>query len=266
MPTSSSRRRVTTSLFIGAVLGLTALAMPSAASAAEACVTAPTAATQPWATFAELPNVYVDYEALYATFPPAVIDLLETVDADFTQTELDALNASVGGLFTSISTQGQAIGDQIEAQKTSLVNALLAIDPASGPATDAIFDGFNDEIDASQYGAPVQTAFTGGITAIGTYLQSVQDAITASTPRPAVTSATTDPVAAIAASIGGFGDYVGGVVYGGAAALVIYEETCPAALAATGSSDPTPIAGGAAMLLLLGTGLVIARRRAHEAA
>jgi LPXTG-motif cell wall-anchored protein len=269
MSITPPRRAIKATVLIGTVLGLSALAMPTAASAAETCAptTTATAATQPWKTLSESPNLYLDIEAGLANVPTTWLSLLSTVDADFTQTEFDALSASMSAVLSDSGAATQAAGVQIDAQRATFDAALLAVDPNAVPAADALFDQWEAEVEASPYGTSFQPVFTGALSAVGDYLNAVQLAIT-NTPLavPVVTSATTDPINALGAGVKGFGSYIGGVFFGGAAAQVVYTVACTeeATLAATGSNDPTPLVGGAAILLLIGAAALIATRRRNS--
>lgn len=269
MPSTSSRRRLTFTLTVGALVSISALAMPTAATAAtaaEVCVdtTTVTAATQPWLVLSQGTNYYLDIEAAYAAVPAQLNTLLATVDADFTQTEYNTLSTSIASVLSTAGAVTATVGPLIDAQGTTLRAALLAIDPASGPATDAIFAAWEAEVDASQYGAPLNNQFNATLAAVSAYLQTVQAAITAATPVPVVSASTTTAVNAMGPAVAGFGDFAGDVFYGGAAELVAYEQTCTAALAATGS-DPGPATIGAGVLLLLGAGiLTIASKRREQ--
>ncbi|MCU1513029.1 MAG: LPXTG-motif cell wall anchor protein [Microbacteriaceae bacterium] len=266
MSITSPRRVIKASVLIGTVLGLSALAMPTAASAAETCVptTTATAQTQPWKTLSESPNKYLDIEAGLANVPTSWLPLLSTVDSDFTQTELDALNTSMSAVLADSGVATQAAGLEIEAQRATFEASLQQVDPGAVPAAEALFDQWNDVAEASPYGSSFQPTFTGALSAVGDYLTAIQQAITNTLPVPVVTSATTDPINALGTGVVGFGTYFGGIFYGGAAAQVVYTQVCTeeATLAATGSNDPTPFVGGAAILLLIGsTVLLVARRR-----
>lgn len=268
MPITTPHHRLKFVFVLGAVLGLTALAVPTAASAAQTCVTGtvPTAATQPWQIYSVTPNAFQDSEDAYETLLAEFGVLLATVNAGFTQVEFDALQASLLASQTTAQASLLAAGTVSNDQLTALEAGLNAADPANQAANLAILAGFEDAITASQYGAPLNTTFSTFFTGFGTYMNDIQAAITANTPRPTLPPALSDALDDTLASVDGFGAFAGDVFHGGAAAQVVFAQVCtetvaPAALAATGSNDPTPLIGGATLLLLVGAGVLVAARR-----
>lgn len=261
MPATSSRLRATAiSLSVGTLVALSAVAIPTAANAAETCVatTTPTAQTQPWADFAAGPNLFTTVDGEFDAFAAATLALLGTVDADFTQGELDALEveleaeldallAGMGPVFQSVLLNPPG------AQTEALIDALVIADPANAAAAEAIVIGWRDQFFATPYGDLETGVFT-YVDAIAAYLQSVQDAITAATPVPASPANLTVLSADVADATNGIGDYVQELFYDGAAAQVVFTQICTTtpALAATGPSAPSPLIGAGAGLLLLG--------------
>jgi LPXTG-motif cell wall-anchored protein len=266
VPTTSSRR-FSLALVAGAVLALSALAVPTAASAATACIpdVTPTAQTQPWADFASSPNQFVLLEASYLALLGAEQTFASSIQVGTTQVEYDALSVTAGGITTTAQADAMAANNAISASLTALSDALLLADPAHQVANQALIDGLGADTQTSQYGDSLNTLFTDYLTGIGTYLASVQTAILAMTPVPVEPTALTDNYTALIAAVDGFGAYAGNAYYGQASTYVIFA--CPTALAATGSGDPTPAVGGAAVVLLAGGILVlVARRRAGATA
>lgn len=263
MSSASPRRRLTLVLTVGALVGLTTLAMPTVATAAEVCVagTTPTAETLPWQTFAESPNQFVVAESAYSGMLAPIAAQLATVDADFTQSEYTAVQTAVGTAFTTAGTTANAALEVLAAQDEKLRTDLLAADPTHAAENEAILEGFNTVLDNSSYGTTFNTAFTTYLSELGTYLTAVQSAITANTPRPTVPASFTAASTALAAQIAGLGDFIQVNVYDAAGTHVVFPQVCSAALAATGSNDAAPIALGGALLLLAGAASVIAARR-----
>lgn len=263
MPTTSPRRRLQFGLVMGALVALSALAMPTAASAADACApgTTATSQTQPWLDFANSPNQFETVESAYETLVTTLLPLVATVDADFTQPEFDALSLAVSAAFSTAGTTANgataAFGDQV----TALETALLAADPANQAANEAIITGFGDTLEASAYGPGLNTIFNTFLAELGGYLTAVQDAITANTPRPVAPASLTDAIDALATGVDGIGAFVQTVFYDGAEAQVVWAEVC---LAATGGNDPTPLALGGGLLLLAGAGAAVVATKRRE--
>lgn len=267
MSTASPRRRLTLALTVGALVGLTTLAMPTVASAAEICVTGttPTAATQPWQTFAESPNQFVIVEDAYAAMVPTIAAQLATVDADFTQAEYDAMYAAVGAAFTGAGETSNAATTEFGAQEQKLIDDLLAVDPDSAAESQAFVDTIGDALENSPYASDFSGVYNNYLAELGAYVEAVQAAITAATPRPTVPASFTAASDAFAAGVVGLGAFIQLNVYDAAATHVVFAQECstapaPAVLAATGS-NPAPLAAGGGLLLLLGAVGVIAMRR-----
>lgn len=264
---SSSRSRATAITFlVGALVALSALAAPTAASAVETCTTTttPTAQTQPWQDFATAGNPLGPVEAAFAPFVDSSLELFGTVDADFTQAELDGLTTSITNLWgvagTAITEGFATFGDQ----RSDLAGALLVADPANEATWTAIMDGFNDQLTASQYGAPLNEAYGLFISGVGDYLSDIQDAITAVAPVPTTPPALTASGSALIVAVDGLADFFQ-LVYDGAAAQVVFTQSCVQTLAATGPSDQPRLITGAAGLLLLGvTAVAVAATRRRE--
>lgn len=263
MSSFSPRRRLTLSLTVGALVGLTTLAMPTVASAAEVCVTGttPTAATQPWQTFSESPNQFVIVEEAYAAMVPAIAEQVATVDADFTQAEYDTMYAAIGAAFTGASDTAGAATTEFGAQEQKLIDDLLAVDPDSAAAGQAFLDSIGAALENSPYASEFSGIYNNYLSELGAYVEAVQAAITAATPRPTVPASFTAASDAFAAGVEGLGAYIQLNVYDAAATHVVFAQECTAALAATGSNDPAPIALGGGLLLLLGAAGVVATRR-----
>ena len=269
MSSFSPRRRLALSLTVGALVGLTTIAMPTVASAAEVCVTGttPTAQTQPWQTFAESPNQFTIVEEAYAAMVPTIAEQLATVDADFTQAEYDTLYAAISAAFTGAGETSEAATTEFGAQEQKLIDELLAVGPDGAADGQAFLNGIGDAIENSPYGADFGAVYNNYLSELGTYVEAVQAAITASTPRPTVPASFTAASDAFAAGVEGLGAFIQLNAYDAAATHVVFAQECTAALAATGSNDPTPIALGGGLLLLAGAvGLIVARRREVEAA
>ena len=268
MSSASPRRRLTLALTVGALVGLTTLAMPTVATAAEVCVasTTPTAETQPWQTFAESPNQFVLVQDAYEGMLAPIAAQLATVDADFTQNEFTAMQTAVGAAFIGAGESANAAVEVFAQQEEKLQTDLLAADPTHEAENQAILDGMSAALENSSYGTTLNTVFTTYLSELGTYLESVQAAITASTPRPTVPGSLTAASDALAAGVVGLGDFIQVNVYDAAGAQVVFPQVCTTVaaaptLAATGSNDVAPIALGGALLLLAGAAGVIAARR-----
>ena len=262
MPITTPRHRFFFAGVVGAVVALSALAMPTAASAAEVCGpgTSPTAQTQPWQDFANSPNPYVTVEAAFPTFVPTIAAALSTVDADFTQAEFDALTATIGNANTTTGATTAAALSAYSDQLAALSAGLQAADPAHQATNEAIIQGWADAEQASPYGTALSINLTVYSTELFNYLIAVQDAITADTPRPTVPGSLTTALAAFGAGFVGLADFAQVTFYDGAAAQVVCS------LPATGAGDPGPatIAGG--LLLLLGAAITIVATRRRELA
>lgn len=271
MPTTSPRRRLPIMLSVGALVALSALAMPTAASAAEVCTptTTPTAETLPWQTFAQSPNQFDLVEAAYEGVLPVISAQLGTVDADFTQVEYDAMYTATTGAYFAAGTAADDAITALGAQRQALLDGLAVADPTHIAENDAILAGWGDAIANSQFGTTVDSAFTNYLAELGNYLVLVQDAITANTPRPTVPASFTSASAALGTALDGVGAFVQVNLYDAAAARVIFTQTCTTAqrtLPATGATiDGVSISVAATFLLLLGAGLVGSSRRVRSA-
>ena len=273
MSSASPRRRLTLALTVGALVGLTTLAMPTAATAAEVCVasTTPTTETQPWQTFAESPNQFAPIEDAYEVLVEVVATQFATVDADFTQAEYDALYATILEAYQASDDTLTPALETLEAQKKTLLDGLLAVDPTHEAENQAIVDGFNTVLVESQYGQPFGATYGNYLTELNGYAEAVQAAITAGTPRPTVPASFTAASDAFAAGVEGLGAFAQANVYDAAGAYVVFPQVCTTVaaaptLAATGSNDVAPISIGAALLLLAGAvSLISARQRKARA-
>lgn len=268
MHNSSSRSRTTAITFlVGALVTLSALAVPTAASAVETCTTTttPTAQTQPWQDFATAGNPLEPVETAFSTFVVSSLELLGAVDADFTQAELNALTTAITNLYATTSTTADGGFAAFGAQRTALHTALLAADPANEATWTALVEGFGNQLSASPYGTPLSDALNLFLSGLGDYLDDVQDAITAVAPVPTLPPALTTAGDGLIVAFTGFADFIQVVYYDGAAAQVVFTQSCVQTLAATGPRDQHTLFTGAAGLLLLGIAAVaVAATRRRE--
>ena len=262
MPITFLRHRFATAVTVGAIIALSALALPTAANAAEVCATGntPTAATKPWQDFVNSGNTYGTIEFTYSTAFADITAAVGAVTPGITQGELDAITAQVNVAYTTATDAATTNASAFDNSLTTLENALLAANPANGPATEAFISGNSTALQASQYGTPLNDLFNAYLTEISDYLTAVQDAIDAVTPAPVLPASVTDATTAILAGISGFDAFVEVLYYDAAAAQV----KCAAVLAETGvDAAPTALAG--ATLLIAGTAFVLATRRRERA-
>jgi LPXTG-motif cell wall-anchored protein len=284
-----SKTRLRVGAIAGAIVAIAALiAVPTAASAAETqqCVTAPTAATQPWQTFVDGGNAFATLNAAFATAITDGQTQLDLVGPLTTQVELDAVVASFGA---SMANLGEVLqNSSLEESFTALQAGLLAADPANEATWSATLEAIGQQLDQASNGIDFNGAFELYITNASTFLDDAQAALDALPP----TAPTTVPPA-VAASGAALLDVVSQLVqvaqvnlYDAAAAQVVLEEVCTTVttpdepvveaavettvldaapqLANTGTADAPLLGAAAALFLLLGAtaSVLVARRRA----